>query len=201
MSARAFPGGFLFWVRMSANVSEFAWSGRKLKAVELVAQDVLTDMEIAAECGVTERTLERWKRVPAFAEKANEVKTAIAAAVRSEGIANKQNRIDAAMARWDDLETIRQERGADEHIATFPGGKTGFVCPELKLVKVVDQTGEGTEISYREFWVSAFDNSLWAAYLNVEKQIAQETGQWEEKQIVKGEMLVRRYIGVDPDDV
>lgn len=190
---------------MQPNATEFQWTGKKVRAIELVAQDDLSDSEIAKDLGINKATLERWKRNPEFTEKVNEAKSARAAALRAEGIAIKQNRIDAAVARWNDLETLRAERAADDHIASFPGGKTGFVAVDLKLVKTIIETTandpEGPMTSTREYWVHSFDNTLWTAYLNIEKQIAQETGQWEEKSTINGEVLVRRYVGVDPDDV
>jgi hypothetical protein len=178
----------------------FKWNGKRRRAVELVAQDILTDVEIAKKLQTNKTTLERWKRHPAFAAAVEEAIAAEVAALKAEGIANKQNRIDEAKQRHDALKVITGERGADEHIGSFPGGKTGFVAASLKLIKIIDETVEDehgnkhTEIRYKEFWEHSFDKSLFDAFASLEKQIAQETGQWEEK--IEQSVLLRREITV-----
>jgi hypothetical protein len=52
---------------MSVSVSAFRLTARRVKAAQLVAEDALTDIQIAAKVGISERQLERWKRQPAFA--------------------------------------------------------------------------------------------------------------------------------------
>ena len=42
------------------------WTGQKTRALELVWQDRLTNAQIAAEVGVGERSLSRWKAHPQF---------------------------------------------------------------------------------------------------------------------------------------
>jgi len=167
---------------MSQNGTDFEFDGAKRRAVELVAFDVLSDDEIAREVGRTRQTLARWKREPEFMAAVGVAIAENTAAIKAEGIANKQNRIDEAKARHDALKVIIGERGADEHIASFPGGSTGFIAPSLKLIKIIDESEEtGPDVRYKEFWEHTFDSSLFAAFANLEKQIAQETGQWEEK--------------------
>jgi hypothetical protein len=169
------------------NETEFTWTGPRRRAVELVAQDLLSDVEIAQELGIGKATLERWKKAPAFVEAVVEATEAAAEALRLEGIANKQNRIDGMVQRAFALQKIIKERGEDPHLSSFPGGSTGYVGADLKLIKVIDETAtddEGnrrTETGYKEFWVHFFDKTIWDAALSIEKQIAQETGQWEEK--------------------
>jgi hypothetical protein len=189
--------------RMRPDATDFAWTGRRLKAAELVAADELTDAEIAAEAGINKATLERWKKVPAFAEKVGEARTAIAAAVRAEGIANKRNRLAAYQQRWELLEQVRRERGEHESMAEVPGGTTGILVRDIKLVKVLDDSdSEHGQRSYqREYETFAVDTPMLREWRELEKQMAIETGEWEEKQKLSGDVLVRRYVGVDPDDV
>ena len=172
----------------------------------MLAHDELSDEVIAATLKINPITLYRWKKIPEFSAAIQTAVDEITASLRLQTIATKQFRIDAQAERWKDLETIRAKRKADPALSKFPGSpETGFVTAELKLVKVVDETEDGGGISYREFWAHSFDSSLFNAYLAVEKQIAQETGQWEDKLSVEG-TLKREYIIVDdgveiPEDV
>lgn len=188
---------------MRLNATEFLWNGKRLQAVELVAQDALTDAEIANQLDVHKATLERWKQHPAFSEKVNEVKIALAAALRAEGIANKRNRMAGYQQRWELLEQVRRERGDDPTMAQVAGGKTGLLVRDIKLVKHIDETDEetGQRIWQKEYEVFAVDVPMMREWREIEKQMAIETGEWEEKQKLSGEVLVRRYVGVDPDDV
>jgi hypothetical protein len=172
-------------------------------AVDLLVRDDVSDEAIAGQLGINPVTLYRWKKRPEFIVAMDAARRDLANKLRIETIATKQFRIDAQVKRWQDLEAIRTARKADKDLEKFPGSETGFVNAELKLVKVVDTTEDGG-ISYREFWAHSFDRPLFDAYLAVEKHIAQETGQWENKLAVEG-TLKREYIIIDdgaeiPDD-
>jgi hypothetical protein len=185
---------------MQENASVSELTRRQRAAVELLVLDELSDEAIAQQIGVNPATLYRWKKLPDFEAAMRQARDEIIAALRLEGIANKQNRIDAQVERWNALEAIRRARMADPTLKQFPGSEeTGFVTAELKLVKVLTETDEGTEVSYREFWQHGFDTGLWNAYLSVEKMTAQETGQWEDKLNVGGS-LERTYIIVTETD-
>jgi hypothetical protein len=146
------------------------------------------------------RTLET---IPAFTERVNEIKTELAAVIRAEGIANKQNRLAAYQQRWNLLERVRQERGDDPTMAEVAGGRTGILVRDIKLVKHIDETDPvaGQRTFQKEYETFAVDTPMLKEWREIEKQMAMETGQWEEKTTVKGDLLLRRYIGVDPDDV
>jgi hypothetical protein len=201
----AWLGGRLFVGRMSENVSLSELTPKQRLAVELIASDELSDLQIAEKLGVADRTLYRWKNLPQVQAAVIAAQEVIAEKLRLETIATKQFRIDAQVERWNALEAIRTARKADPQLSKFPGSsESGFVTAELKLVKVVDEAEDGGGISYREFWAHAFDASLWNAYLSVEKHIAQETGQWENKLAVEGTLnreLIIIHDGVEiPDD-
>jgi hypothetical protein len=66
-----------------------------VKAARLVAEDALTDEQIAAKVGISERQLERWKRQPAFSELVPEIADKLAAAIRGKGLVELENRVDA----------------------------------------------------------------------------------------------------------
>src|SRR5579864_2178062 len=56
----------------SANFRRFAWTDRAERAALLVAEDLRTDVEIAAEAKITDRQLRNWKAHPEFAQRVQE---------------------------------------------------------------------------------------------------------------------------------
>lgn len=193
---------------MAANVSGFHWSGKTEQAAMLVAQDTLTDKQIASECGIAERTLERWKLRSEFSARVQEHRDAFREQIRAEGIANRQNRVDALNDRWERMQRVLDAR-ADE-LADVPGGNTGILVRQAKLVKVYksdgdqeDEDGETLYSAKRDVMVYeyAVDTALLKEMRETEKQAAQDLGQWSEKQEHAGEILVRQYVGVDVDSV
>ena len=111
--------------------------------------------------------------------------------IEDEGIANQQNRIDAYNRRWKLLEQIRTERAGDEWLSDVPGGSTGFVVKQLKTVKhhylpdPDDEDGKPSQMLV-ETWESAVDVGLLREWRELEKQAAQDIGQWTEKREVTG---------------
>ena len=59
------------------------------KAALLVAEDLLTDHEIASECGISNRTLYRWKKREEFIARVNTMVQAYSARVLGSGIAQQ----------------------------------------------------------------------------------------------------------------
>lgn len=187
---------------MSPNVPEFAWTGARLKAASLVAQDVLTNGEIGRACGVTEKTIERWKQRADFAARVESERVAIADAIRAEGIANKQNRIDSYRRDFDLTERVIAARAAA--YAEAPGGDTGLLVGQLKLVRHVDTTDTeaGDRVWTDEVWEYAVDTALMNERLKLRKQVAQERGEWTEQSGLAVDLTATvRLIGVDPGDV
>ncbi len=119
------------------------WTGRREEAALLVAQDDLTNEEIAARLGVTRRSLQVWKEAPEFAARVRELVTAMAEAVKGQGIAERQNRVAALNDRWEKLHGVIAARAKE--MAGVPGGDTGLLVREVRLVKVylVMPEGEG----------------------------------------------------------
>jgi hypothetical protein len=89
---------------VSANGS--ALSVREAQAARLVAEDTLTDTQIATTVGVAQRTLERWKKRPPFLARIAEHQDAFKDAALAEGFADKRARIKVLngtaqdIARW-----------------------------------------------------------------------------------------------------
>lgn len=200
---------------MSPNVTahtSFKWTGRSDRAAVRVAEDLKTDEEIAAEAGVTKRQLERWKQHPEFAARVQQHRDELQAAVVAEGITRRENRVDALNERWRRLHAVINAR-ALEH-ANIPGGNTGLLVRQVRLVKVYSTTTDPDEVEEpdaadvlisaklsQEVAEYAVDTGLLKELREHERQAAQELGQWTEKQERTGELLIREYVGVDVDKV
>lgn len=161
---------------MAVNGSEFQWSGKAERAAVLVAHDELTDKAIATNCKISERTLERWKAIPAFAARVDEHRTAWREQIKAEGIAHRQNRIDAQNDRHRRLQQIVEERAADPEHAGVPGWKTGL------LVHTRKQIGGGEYAQLVDEY--QVDTGLLKEFREHEKLTAAELGQTTERRTV-----------------
>lgn len=159
-------------------MAEFRWSGRRERAALLVAQDELSDEQIAESVNVTRRALAKWKRAPEFAARVADLVAAMREAVRARGIAERQNRVDALNERWELMRKIVAERAAAQEMAQIAGGKTGLLVRQLK------QVGVGREAQVVEEF--SVDTGLLRELREHEKQAAIELGQWQEKREVSG---------------
>lgn len=173
---------------MSAESSEkFRLTDRHERAAGLLAEDRLKDEEIAAEVGITDRQLRKWKQRPEFAAKVAEYVERYAERILKQGIARKERRVAALHDRWERMQRVIEAR-ADEH-ADVPGGDTGLLVREAKLVKVYKTDGcmdDGDETLYsakRDVLVYEYsvDTALLKELRETEKQAAQEAGQWTER--------------------
>jgi hypothetical protein len=170
---------------MHTDAHEIIWTSKQTTAIEKLAEGVLTHDEIAAEVGVNPSTLTRWKGSPGFQDAVESAKAAHRAAIRAEGVANKQNLLDALNDRWAALKTIVSERGASKDMKGVPGGKTGFIVKTYKAV------GFGPDMQMVE--EHAVDTGLLKSFNDIEKQGAQLAGIWEDKLNVSGS-LKREYV-------
>lgn len=108
------------------------------------------------------------------------------AEIKARGIADKQNRIDELVERHNALKQVVAERAASEWLADVPGGSTGYVVKQLKRVKHVflpdidDEDGKAS-VEIEDLWESSVDTGLLKSFLDHEKQIAQEKGEWVER--------------------
>jgi hypothetical protein len=146
-------------------------TGNQERAALLMADDAKTDIQIGQECGVTERTIERWRKLPAIVARIAEHRRLQAAALTDEGIANRQNRIDRLNRRARLMDRVIAERAVAKPLQKVPGGKTGLLV----------RTAKGRHIVFE------VDTGLLAELRAHELQAAKETGQWEEKSRVTNE--------------
>jgi hypothetical protein len=151
----------------------WVWTRQREKAARLCADGRLTDARIAAQVGVSTRTLERWRVVPEFQAKVDAYVRAAEAKARECAIGNKLLRVQALHERRQLLLQIAAERAADPSRAGVPGGGTGL------LVRSVKQIGSGA--TAREVEEYEVDATLLRELRAHEEQAARELGQWTEK--------------------
>lgn len=158
--------------RMSQNVPEFEWTEQRVEAAALVAQDALTDEEIASNLGIDRRTLTRWKGEAEFRQRVGEIVKETHERIVARGIAEKQNRIDALNRRWKLMDDVIRQR-AENLTDVAGGGNTGLLVRQVK--------GAGSGEAFRLIEEYAVDTGLLKELREHEKQAAQELGQWTEK--------------------
>lgn len=166
---------------------------RQDSAARLVAKGDKTHEAVAAEIGVTSMTLFRWRQVEAFEARVQALQAQMAAAVVAEGIAVRTKRLAALNDRWNRMQRVIDERAEGADVANVPGGTTGLLVHTVKMI------GGGRDATIADEY--AVDVGLLKELRAHEEQAAKELGQWTEKQEVQGDILVRRYVGVDLDDV
>lgn len=179
----------------------FRWNRASIEAAFDVAEGTLTEEQIAQKVGADRKTLFRWRGHPDFAARVEEHREAIRQAVFSRGIARPENRIARQNARWEALHRVLEARGKAME-GECPGGETGLIVGEIKLVKVFElprglkkalAAGEITpgDLQDEDFQPTRqvlpmleyrVDTATLASILAHEKQAAQEMGQWVERQ-------------------
>jgi hypothetical protein len=201
---------------MGQNGTKFPWTKDRECAAILLAEDELSDDEIASQVGISRSTLSRWKEREAFQTRIAEHAAHINAAMLRLAIAKRHKRVQVLDDLHTKLLTITEERAgeyarlAEEQASEseaqqvfrqmfggrgeIPAGAgTGLIVRQLK------QIGAGKTAQVVEEF--AVDTGLIRELRALHEQAAKELGQWEETTNVKGELLVRRYIGVNPEDV
>ena len=179
----------------------FRWTAKREEGALLVAQDELSNEEIAKRMGVSRQALDKWKRQPEFGERVAALVAAMAEAVKGRGIAERQNRVAALNERWNRLWRVIEARAAQ--YADVPGGDTGMLVCQIRVVRV-GGTGDGERVRDRGFTQIAeyaVDVGLLKELREHEKQAAQELGQWDGDRQDEAALLVREYVGVAVDQV
>ncbi|WP_143206211.1 phBC6A51 family helix-turn-helix protein [Singulisphaera sp. GP187] len=169
----------------------FKWSDERRTAALRLAEGNLTDAQIATEVGVCRRTIWSWKQIPEFSATIESHLEEFRQEVRRRGLASRERRIRALNDRWDRLQRIMEERAADPKMAEVPGGATGLLLHNVKGV------GAGEKAKVLDLYT--VDTGLLKELRELEKQAAQELGQWVERQEVR--QLTKAYVTVGPDDL
>ena len=170
----------------------FNWTDNSRLAAQLLAEDELTDAEIAARAGYSRRQLARWKNSPEFSAHVVELVKVFGDAIASKAIAKRVRRVDALNRRWLALQQVIAERA--ESMAGVPGGATGLLVRKVKML--------GSGENARQIEEYEFDAALVKELRELEKQAAIEVGHWSEKHEYSGTVeIIQTISGVDHDAV
>jgi len=154
----------------------WTWTKTRERAAQLVADGQQNDTQIAAALQIGGRTLDYWKVRPEFHARVEAHLAVFREKIRAEGIANRQNRVDALNDRWRKLHQVANERGDHPAMGDIPGGTTGYLVHQKK------QLGGGPSAQIIDEYV--LDTGLLSELRAHEQQAAKELGQWTEKQDV-----------------
>lgn len=166
----------------------YKWTDAKEQAAQAIAEGVLTEAQIARDAGVNRVQLFRWKQEPAFAERVKALMADFAEASRKRAIGRREDRIEAYQRRWELIQKVREERGADPRMVDIPGGTTGLLVVEESEVVMEDVIVDGVMLK-RPVAVPtkvAVDTGTLKAELDLEKQASIESNQWTEKRELTG---------------
>jgi hypothetical protein len=165
----------------------------------LLAENELSDQEIAKTLGIGRATLSRWKTDPEFAAQVGDHIGEIKARMLRRAIAKKEKRIDVLNDLHDKLLTVVQERAADYAAQAASGGDvpagggTGLIVRQLK------QIGSGRDAQVvEEFGV---DTALVREIRATHEQAAKELGQWVDKSQVEDLTRVVEIVGIEADAI
>lgn len=149
------------------------------KAALLLAEDELTDEQIAAEVGIHRTTLAKWKRDPTFAGLIGDQVGRLNAGMLRLPIAKKRERLKTLNMLHQRAMQVIEDRAKDmDGEATATG--TGLLVRQTKIVR----NGDDVTVQ-REY---AVDVSLMREIRALEEQAAKELGQWVDKREVSGEI-------------
>ena len=166
----------------------FAWTEQTRNAASLLAQASMTRVQVAARLGVDERTVRRWLERDEFRARVDEIGAEIAAEVKRIGVATVIGRVRAMNDRWERMRLVIDERGAEPGMANVPGGSSGLLVRKLKRVSVENDEDEGKKTRTIEVCEYEVDTGLLRELREIEKQAAQELGQWQIKvEVAEGE--------------
>lgn len=165
----------------------FAWTQQRIQAAQLLAEDELTDAEIAAKVGIGARQLYEWKARSEFAARVDSIVAALGDRLKRYAIARKSRRLAWLNDRRERLQQVIDERAAHPDMQDAPGGKTGLLVRRQRMLGSGDNA---TPIAEFEF-----DAALEKALRETEKQAAQECGQWVVKHAPTDPTGTKEYSG------
>jgi len=109
-------------------------TARQVLAAHRVVDDRMKGAEIAAEAGITERQLMRWKRSPLFKKACRDIAKKHDAELVQTGIATKSGRLDSLLDQFHRMLLIVEERSADPEMQSIPGGRSGLLVKQYKVI-------------------------------------------------------------------
>lgn len=168
---------------------QFRWNSKRDRAALLLAEDDLSDAEIAEQIGVGRSTLSGWKQHPEFEQRVAAYIGQLNAATLRYRIAKRRNRIRIL----DDLhskalEVIGHRAERYENDLDAPAEATTGL-----LIEKQSETVSGRILTE---W--SVDTGLIRQIQSLEEQAAKELGQWAEKSEINQTSTIQ-IIGVDPE--
>lgn len=171
------------------SAKSFSWTPQKERAVILLAEDELTDKQIAEEVGVHHKTITAWKEREEFSGAVADKAGVIRASALKFAIAKRHRRLSYLQRMLDRMEVVIEDR-ARQSPHDVPGGLSGLVTSK----PIYSALGD---LSYEH----KFDAALVREYRATMEQAAKELGQLTDKLEISTETLIRRYVGVDVEAV
>jgi hypothetical protein len=163
-------------------MDDFRWGQASERAALLVAEGDLSYPAIADRLGVARMTLWRWRQAPEFRARVAEHLAEIREDVRRCGVADRHRRVAAYNARWSKLNGVIEARAKDPAMQGVPGGATGLLVRKVRRL-AVEADGDDRKRT-REVEEFVVDGVLLRELRELEKQAAQDLGQWAERREV-----------------
>lgn len=178
-----------------ANTSEkkFVWTKGAVSAALLLAEDDLNHEQICKQSGISVTTLWRYRQHQEFQDRVDEHLAALQAEMLRHAVAKRHKRLSTLNRLHEKALAVIDARAEGMKDEDADGADSGL------LVKSYKQVGQGPSAQLMEEFT--VDVALMREIRAIEEQAAKELGQWEEKQTITGEVMVRRYIGVNVEDV
>jgi len=168
-------------------LTEFQWDERRNLAAQLVAEGQKTDDQIAEQCGVSRAAFAKWKVVPEFKARVEQIVAESAEALKGAGIRDKENRLNNLQRRIDKMHALIDARAAKmAETKEIEGGETGLLVRDYKGKMAFNDDGK-LEMQA----VYKFDAALMRELREHEKQAAIELAQWTEKHEHKVEAVTQ----------
>lgn len=177
-------------------VTIFSWDERRLLAAQLVAAGEKTEEEICAAVGVIRKTLWQWRGRDEFKARVAEIIEQTKQSLLKDGIRVKEQRIRALEKLFDRISGVITAR-AKRHLLVVAPAQSDDVdendADEIEAAPI-NERGQGVETGmiavdykgkYANVPVFKFDAALAREYRETLKHIAQELGEWSEKQEVE----------------
>lgn len=166
--------------------TSFPWSEQAESAAVFCAEGFLSDAQIARKVKVSRSTITRWRRHPEFRSRLMEHVAEFRERALAHGIARIDHRLDHANRRHEAMSRLIVARGKAMK-GEAPGAETGLLERRLRYVTVKVEKGNGdTFTESQPLYEYTFDAALVRELASIEKQVAQDTGQWSNKVAISG---------------
>ena len=191
-----------------ANVrkSSIDWTEANLQALAYEAEGRFTALQISLATGLSVSAVRTLRKSEDFMTEVYNLQEKYRTSLIEIGLADKINRVKLYSDRLERMQQVVEEREAaatsqeaaeaygikfDEELAKTPGGKSGLMVHEVKIV--------GTGRNAMVLDVFSVDTSMLKTEADIAKQLAQELGQFTEK--TESTIVRKLYIGVALDDI